>query len=250
MIKALLCDLDGTLLNIDFAGFMKDYLEGAARYFEDCIPPEVFQRQVLVSTGAILANDQPGRTMLQAFMDHFSQALTLPPDTLERFQKYYETDFPKLERWGGPVPGARELLEAALERGLDLVIATAPLFPEMPVRERLRWAGVDDLPYRLITSSEVMTRSKPFPAYYEEIAERLGVPPQQCLMVGDETVMDGAAARAGMRVALVGSDRPSFTNRMVASTELERLFTETGPDLPRYPGLNELLDRLRAEGVL
>src|SRR5690606_37110890 len=89
MIKALLCDLDGTLLNIDFAGFMKDYLEGAARYFEDCIPPEVFQRQVLVSTGAILANDQPGRTMLQAFMDHFSQALTLPPDTLDRFQKYY-----------------------------------------------------------------------------------------------------------------------------------------------------------------
>jgi len=250
MIRALLCDLDGTLLDIDFGGFMRDYLQGVSRRFADCIPPDIFGPQVLASTGAIITNSVPGRTMLAAFMEHFGRAVPLPPDAMERFVDYYRTDFPKLAHWGRPAPGARELVEAALSRGLHVVVATAPFFPELAIRERLRWAGLDDVPFRFISSSEVMQRSKPFPEYYREIAKHIGVQPEECLMVGDETVMDGAAARAGMRVALVGPDKVSFTSKMVADTELERLFQGAGPALPRYATLTDLLTQLRAEGIL
>lgn len=249
-IKALLCDLDGTLLDIDFPAFMRAYVAGLAQRFADCIPPQRFQEQLLESIQAMILNNRPGRTVLQAFLDDFGQALPLPADAMERFHAYYEVDFPKLAGWGRPVAGARELLESALERGLALVIATAPFYPLPAIRERLRWAQLDDLPYRLITSSEVMYRSKPFPEYYQEIAEHLGLEPQECLMVGDEDVMDGSAARAGMQVALVGPPRESFTAPYVKDPQLQRLFEPVPGGLPRYPSLPQLLAQLRAEGIL
>ncbi|HEY8417028.1 MAG TPA: HAD family hydrolase [Limnochordales bacterium] len=250
MVKALLCDLDGTLLDIDFHGFMRDYVVGVSRYFADCIPPERFQRELVASIEAMILNDVPNRTILQAFMDTFSQRVPLPPDAIDRFYAYYETDFPRLAGYGRPAPGARELLEAALDRGLDLVIATAPFYPERPIRERLRWAGLDDLPFRLITSSEVMHRSKPFREYFLEIAERIGVAPEECLMVGDETVMDGSAAQAGMQVALVGPDRESHTARYLQDPAVRRLLEPGDVQLPRHADLGALLTHLRSTGIL
>ncbi|OUM97334.1 MAG: hypothetical protein BAA04_03135 [Firmicutes bacterium ZCTH02-B6] len=249
MVKALLCDLDGTLLDIDFNGFMKEYLRDVSRRFADCIPPERFQRQIMVSMAAAVAKPDNERTMLQAFLDDFGRALPLPEDALARFEDYYKTDFPRLSYWGRPVPGARELIEAALARGIDVVVATAPFYPELPVRERLRWAGLDDVPFRFISSSEVMRRSKPFPEYYLEIAERIGARPEECLMIGDETIMDGAAARVGMRVALVGPDRGSFSSSLLESPALKDVAVPDG-SLPRYANFGELRSRLQQEGIL
>lgn len=249
MVKALLSDLDGTLLDIDFHGFMRDYVVGVSRYFADCIPPEQFQRELVASIEAMILNNVPNRTVLQAFMDTFSQRLPLPDDAMDRFYAYYETEFPRLAGYGRPVPGARELLEAALRRGLTLVVATAPFYPERPIRERLRWAGLDDLPIRLITSSEVMHRSKPFREYYLEIAERIGVAPEECLMVGDETVMDGSAAQAGMHVALVGPEKESHTARYLQDPNVRRLLEPGNVQLPRYPDLVALHAYLERTGI-
>jgi len=250
VIKAILCDLDGTLLDINFHDFMREYVTGVARYFADCIPPARFQKELVASLEAMIVNDVPGRTVLQAFLDDFGQRVPLPPDAIDRFNAYYETEFPKLETYGRPAPGARALLEAALDRGLMVVIATAPFYPERPIRERLRWAQLDDLPYRLITSSDVMHRSKPFPEYYLEIAQKIGVAPAECLMIGDETVMDGAAAHAGMQVALVGPERESFTAAYVTDPAVLRLLEPGALQLPRYPDLAHLAAQLRAAGIL
>ena len=65
MVKALLCDLDGTLLDIDFNGFMREYLTDVSRRFADCIPPERFQRQ--------------GRTPLSARAPTHRHHCTHPP---------------------------------------------------------------------------------------------------------------------------------------------------------------------------
>ncbi|MBO8141461.1 MAG: HAD family phosphatase [Firmicutes bacterium] len=250
MIEALLVDLDGTLLDIDFDGFMRDYLAGLTARFADCAPPERFQRQLLASMWAMIHNNDPDRTVLDAFLEDFSRSLPLPENALERFNSYYVHDFPRLSSWGRPMPGARELLESAFARELPVVVATAPFYPEAAIRERLRWAGVDDLPFRLITSSEVMHRCKPFPDYYLEIAERIGVRPERCLMVGDETVMDGSAARTGMRVALVGPDRISFTARFLGEPG-DMVGPAPSPgSLPRYADMRQLLADLKTRDVL
>lgn len=247
MVKAMLFDLDGTLLNIDFGSFMSEYVTTLAGYFADEIPPENFQRQLFRSTRAMIFNDRPGRTTLDAFLEDFGAAVPWPDDAMARFERYYETDFPRLGRWGRPYAGGRELVEAALARDLVVVVATAPFFPEVAIRERLRWAGVGDLPFHFVTTSEIMTRCKPFPDYYLEIARHIDVAPEQCLMIGDETVMDGAAARAGMHVALVGPDKPSFSEPWLSDTTL----ADSIPDhLPRFPDLPALHQHLATQGIL
>jgi FMN phosphatase YigB (HAD superfamily) len=64
--------------------------------------------------------------------------------------------------------------------------------------------------YALITSYEVMTCGKSHPAYYRQIAGRLGRNPDECLMVGDDWDLDVLpATRAGMPVYwIVEPDQP------------------------------------------
>jgi len=85
-----------------------------------------------------------------------------------------------------------------LYTGLQVVIATNPLFPLTAIEQRLEWAGlpVEEFPFALITSYEIMHSTKPHLAYYEEIAQRLGVEEKKCLMVGDDWRLDIAPAYA------------------------------------------------------
>jgi len=246
-IKALLFDLDGTLLDIDFRSFLDEYATTVAQRFADVAPVDVFKRQLFLSTRAMIFNDKPGRTTLQAFLDDFTAALPLPDDAVSRFVDYYLTEFPRLRKWSRPSPGGRELVEAGLRRGLLVVLATAPFFPEIAVRERLRWAGLGDTPFHFITSSDKMTRSKPFPEFFLEVASHIGVAPEHCLMVGDETVMDGAAVKAGMQVALIGPEKPSYSDPWLDKALLEE---SARLNLPRYPDLPALHRELAARGVL
>lgn len=250
MTKALLLDLDGTLLDIQFDHFMRDYLTGTSSYFSDVIPPEKFQQQLLASTGAMLFNDDPKRSVEEAFFEDFGSALPLPDDATERFETFYEQDFPALSKWGKPMPGARDLIEAALAKDLPVVIATAPLFPESAIRERLRWAGVEDLPFRLLTTSDTMRRSKPHPEYYVEIAQRIGIPTDNCFMIGDETVMDGAAATAGMRVAFVGPEKPSSSRHWLDRFKDGEKIRAKAALSPRFPDLAAVHEHLRELNVL
>jgi FMN phosphatase YigB (HAD superfamily) len=67
----------------------------------------------------------------------------------------------------------------------------------------MAWAGVDDVPFALVTTYENMHTCKPYPAYYVEIAQRIGVAPHACLMVGNDLLRDIAPARqAGMHTFL------------------------------------------------
>lgn len=246
-IKALLFDLDGTLLDIDFRSFLDEYSTTVAQRFTDVAPVEVFKRQLFLSTRAMIFNDKPGRTILQAFLDDFGAVVPLPDDALARFEDYYVTEFPRLQKWSRPSPGGRALIDAALQRGLLVVLATAPFFPETAVRERLRWADLDAARFHFITSSDKMTRSKPFPEFFLEVASHVGVAPENCLMIGDEAVMDGAALKAGMQVALVGPDKPSFSSPWLDQSTLQ---AGEQLSLPRYPDLPALHLELVRHGVL
>jgi len=247
LIRAILLDMDGTLLDIDFQGFMDEYLNRMAGYFEDVEPQRLrdgFRRGVRE-----MVNQQGGgRTVLESFASVFFPAVGLPPSEIKRFWTFYEEEFPRLAHWGRPMPGARRLVEAAFEAGLTVAIATAPMFPEIAIRERLRWAGVDHFPYDFITSSERMHANKPYRAYFEEIADRLEIPSEACLMIGDELEMDGAAVQAQMRVKLVGPEKPSHMAAWAPD-----LLTAAEPlpqKVPRYPDHEALLAALQAEGLI
>jgi HAD superfamily hydrolase (TIGR01549 family) len=201
-IRAVLFDLDDTLLANNMNRFLKGYFGLLAPHMARFAPPERFMPALLASTQAMIDNTDPAITNQQAFIaDFFPRVGRTPEEMMPAFDEFYETQFGKLRELTQPVPEARVAIQAAFEADCDVVIATNPLFPERAIQHRIEWAGISDFSYQLITSYEVMHFCKPRPQYYTEIAKHLGRKPEECIMVGDDWENDIAPAQqAGLRV--------------------------------------------------
>lgn len=198
-LPAVLFDLDGTLLAHDAQAFQQRYFSGLYGYLADRVAPQAFLPMMEASVSVMLGRVQPGRTMVEVFLAEFSRRTGLPEDELSRrFDAFYEETYPGLAGAAQPAPGARAAVEAARDAGCRLVVATLPVYPRDAIVWRIRWAGLGDIPFDLITSADVMSACKPHPEYFAEICRKLGVPPGECLMVGNDPVNDLAAADVGM----------------------------------------------------
>lgn len=191
-----------------------------ARRVSELVDPRLFVRQLLSSTEAMVRNLDPSKTNKEVFIEDFFPKVGIPPEVLMPvFDDFYRREFLLLKDIVSPVPLARPLIQKAIACGLDIVIATNPVFPMMAIRERLRWGGLGDLSYRLVTSYEVMHYCKPNRQYYEEILSIIGRQPSECLMIGNDIDEDLAAGAAGIKTYLVtdcvrggrnGEGRPDF----------------------------------------
>ncbi|MDD4237073.1 MAG: HAD family hydrolase [Desulfotomaculaceae bacterium] len=204
MLQAVLFDLDGTLLPMDQREFLDAYLKEVSLAVHPVIEPGDFKRALMASTSAMTTNNGQALTNEEVFWIDFRIRLgDLLPAIKPLLDSYYTEKFRQLAYVAHPCPEARILVKAALECDLRIVLATNPLFPLTAILSRMSWAGVDDLPWELITSYEVMHFCKPHPGYYREIAAHLGVPPEECLMVGNNVGDDLIAGSLGMKTYLV-----------------------------------------------
>lgn len=211
MLAGVLFDLDGTLLDIDLDAFFREYFAAlgpvVAEAVGHALDPRAGLEAVLQGTHAMYLS-HPGVTNRDIFNERFRELTGADLDLDEYatvFERFYLDVFPTLRGTIGPHPGAREVVELALNLGLKVAIATNPIFPLQAIEERMRWAHVFDLPVHVVTSYEVMHAAKPLPAYFLETAEMLEVSPADALMVGDDRVLDMSAADVGMRTYYVGN---------------------------------------------
>jgi len=205
MIRVILFDLDGTLLDNDMDAFLRPYFKALSAKISPLVAPDRLIQQVLASTQVMIRSAHPARTNEEVFAEDFFRKIGRPREELMPvFNEFYEKEFVSLKKYVQTLPEAREVVGAAVERGYAVVIATSPVFPLRAVEHRLEWAGVADFPYALITSYENMHFCKPHPGYYLEIAGRIGRRPEECVMVGNDPEADIApAAKAGMRTFCV-----------------------------------------------
>lgn len=203
MVKTLLFDLDGTLLNVDMDVFLPAYLKTLAPRAASALPPRQFVTDLLAATEVMAKNQNPAKTNQEVFVaDFFARTGLDPEQWMPVFDDFYRTDFHQLRPLTSPNPVARPLVEAALARGYEVVIATNPVFPRVAIEARLSWGNLDGLPFHLVTSYEVMHFSKPNPRYFAEVAEKLGRAPEECVMVGNDAGDDLTACRVGMQTFL------------------------------------------------
>lgn len=109
-------------------------------------------------------------------------------------------------------------MRAIKEMGLRVALATNPIFPAVATESRIRWAGLEPEDFELYTTYESIGYCKPNPAYYREVAAKLGVDPEQCLMVGNDVEEDmEAAEQTGMRVFLLTDCLINRENRDISA---------------------------------
>jgi HAD superfamily hydrolase (TIGR01549 family) len=220
--KAILFDLDGTLIELNTDLFVRDYLKGLSASVAHIIPPNKLLSSLIKASAKMDLND--GKETNEAvflnaffpFMGHTKEEL------MPIFMKYYEHGFSKLRKHAKKKPEARPLMEYVFDKEYDVVIATTPLLPLTAIEQRLEWGEIADFPYKFITSYSNMCSTKPNLLYFKQILDIIGYPPEACLMVGDEN-KDMVAANLGIKTFLVPSPdtklnpstpKPDFTGKL------------------------------------
>jgi HAD superfamily hydrolase (TIGR01509 family) len=117
--------------------------------------------------------------------------------------------------------GARELLQDLLDRSVPMAVATSTRGER--ARTKLMRSGIDRYFSHVVTSSDV-THAKPAPDLYLLAAQRLGVPPGECVALEDSEFGVRAAAAAGIRVIQVPD--------LVPATDLSRSLATVVESLP------------------
>lgn len=199
MIKAILFDLDDTLLGNETDQFMNGYFGLLTEYAQPIMEAGPFVEKLVAATQSAIGNTDPRLTNADVFWSRFLDATELDRAELEPFfVRFYETEFPRLQAATRPLPAAAEVVRRSFELGLRVVIATNPLFPRVAIEQRLAWAGVPITAhdYALVTTYENMHAAKPQLAYYKEILAVVDVQPHEALMVGDDWQNDILPAHA------------------------------------------------------
>ena len=97
--------------------------------------------------------------------------------------------------------GIKEMLTELYEKGIILAICSAADLRK--VRYNIQAIGVDESIFTALVTGSDVARKKPFPDIYLEGARRVGIAPEDCLVVEDAISGVMAAHAAGMDTAAV-----------------------------------------------
>lgn len=184
-VRAVICDLDGTLIDSE-------------RVFAEAA------RRLLAARGkeldpAFMASIQgtPGRDAMPRFLTQYQLTDALEDLKLEYKQHFYETlagERPPL------MPGVVELLDRLEAHQIPKAIATS---------SRREYVDTVFTPYgfsdrfEFVLTADDVTHGKPHPEIFEKAIQRFGMPAAEVIVIEDSVAGLRAALAAGVRCIIV-----------------------------------------------
>jgi HAD superfamily hydrolase (TIGR01509 family) len=219
MIEALLCDIDGTLVESNWlhAEAWQQAFAGMGIELEK----EDVRRQI----------GKGGDELIPVYVPWWKRRQVEEP--LKAYRKFiFEQDFlPRVKA----LPGARELLVTVKESGIRIALASSADKDELQAYKRL--VGMEELVEKE-TSANDADRSKPHPDIFQATLERLKLPARKCMALGDTPYDAEAAGLAGLRTIGVTTGGWSRAELMDAGC------------VEAYESVAELLENLKQSALL
>lgn len=204
MVKNVLCDLDGTLLRMKQDEFMKEYFRSLSEKF---IPLGYEQEELIKAVwdaSRAMVNNNGEMTNEQRFWNSFAEILGEEArDLMPVFKEYYQNEFDEVKKIVEESDIQVKVINKLKGKGYRVILATNPIFPIEAIRTRLKWAGLKVTDFDYITSYDESSYCKPNPEYFREIAEKVGIFPKECMMLGNNVIEDVTAKEVGMKVYIV-----------------------------------------------
>jgi len=203
-IRTLLWDLDGTLLQVSMKEFIPAYLGGLYRHLGPDIDEQLFSRSVRGIIGGMLGERVPTGSNEETFLLGLKQTMGIAPERFRRaFDAFCDDGLTDLADLVKPLPLVPNLLAKARQRGLEMVIATNPVFPRRIIEARLHSAGLSESDFSLVTCFEETRYCKPQAGFFDDLLVTIDRRPKECLMIGNDTEHDLAAGRCGIPTYLL-----------------------------------------------
>lgn len=206
-VKVILFDLDGTLLPMDQDVFIKTYFGGISKQMlSRGYDPKKLIESIFAGTYEMIKNNGE-KTNEKAFWD--KMVSIYGESILEEtpyFDSFYIEKFDSIKEVCGFAKEANEIIKLCKKEGFRVALATNPIFPAIATKKRIKWAGIDENDFELITTYDNSYFSKPNLKYYEAILSKLGVTPEECLMVGNDVNDDMVVTNIGMKTFLLTND--------------------------------------------
>jgi HAD superfamily hydrolase (TIGR01509 family) len=180
MAKVVVLDVDGTLMDTNYL-----HTEAWARAFEKAgyrVPREKVHKQV--GKGAEL--------LIHEFVDD--------DDAVEEIQNLHSEFYQGFQKFGHPLPGAKELLSSLKERGYQVWFVTSAKDEEL--EHHMQELEAEDNIAGVVNSSSV-DNAKPAPDIFEEALRRAGTTAEETVALGDAIWDVRSAKDAGIRTVAV-----------------------------------------------
>lgn len=205
MLRAVVFDYGLTLVGFTYprAELLRVLEEVRPWLGPDAPHSETLMREVLEPLEADLESFGGAEDEVR-YLDFYERAwrragLDVPRDTLYRVLDLEQRCW---DRAVTLAPDALETLDRLRSRGLRTAVASNAPFPPEMLHRQLRVNGIAERVDAAVFSSEV-GRRKPAPELYLAALDRIGVPPDGALYVGDRVVEDyEGPRRIGMRAVL------------------------------------------------
>lgn len=188
MIRNIFFDLDGTMLPMDQDSFVKVYFGEICKRFCPVlkIESEALIKGIWKGTSAMVKNDRSVPN-IEVFWKTFAKCCGKEVlNYVKEFDDFYTKEFLETKSVCKYNPAVPEAIKTLKSKGYRLVAATNPIFPTIATQNRITWAGINPSDFSLVTTYENSGSCKPNPLYYIEIMEKLGVEPEECMMVGND----------------------------------------------------------------
>jgi HAD superfamily hydrolase (TIGR01509 family) len=180
MAKVVVLDVDGTLMDTNYL-----HTEAWARAFEKAghrVPRVKLHREI--GKGAEL--------LIRNFVDD--------DVVVDEIQNLHSEFYEGFQKFGHPLPGAKELISSLKERGYEVWFVTSAKDEEL--EHHMQELEAEDRIDGVVNSSAV-DNPKPAPDIFEEALRRAGATAEETVAVGDALWDVEAAREAGIRTVAV-----------------------------------------------
>jgi HAD superfamily hydrolase (TIGR01509 family) len=219
MVKALLCDIDGTLVESNWLhaeAWQVAFAEMGIR-----LEREDVRRQI----------GKGGDELIPVFVPWWKRAAVEEP--LQAYRKFvFEQDYLSRVK---PLPRVREFMERMRKQGTRVALASSADRKDLAAYKKI--AGIEGLVDEE-TSADDAERSKPHPDIFSAALRRLRLPAKECMALGDTPYDAEAAGKAGLRTIGVETGGWSREELMEAGC------------VEVYASVAELLERIEQSALL
>lgn len=205
MLKAVLFDLDGTLLPMNENEFIKQYFELMCKKLAPLgYSSNELVETIMEGTKAMIKNDGKNtneQIFWRCFTNHYGNEKLCDKS---HFDDFYLKEFLNVRNCCGENELARDVINFVKSQNLKIILASNPLFPSNGMLARLGFIKLNKNDFNYITSYEVAHYAKPNPKYYQEILDINHLKSNEVIYFGNSETEDyEPASRVGIKTYLV-----------------------------------------------